>query len=71
MEVGNRETQEQGTGNKLRCEIVHKMWAVCYDHKGVAKLKSAIIRHLYKPKFGQDAMSHAYDVCKAYDSLSY
>jgi hypothetical protein len=64
MEIDNGETQEQGTHNMLRFEIAHKRWTA-------AKLKSAMMRHLYKQKSEQDAMSHAYDVSEAYDQLSY
>ena len=47
MEVDNRDIQEHGTDNKLRFEIVNKRWKELYDHKGAAKLKSAMMRHLY------------------------
>ena len=66
-----KEKQEQGIDNKLRFEIAYKMWAELYDHEGAAKLKSAMMGHLYKQKFGQRDMSHAYDSCEEYDPPSY
>jgi hypothetical protein len=57
MEVDDGEAQEQGTDNKLKFEIAHKRWAEIYGHEGGPKLKSAMMRHLYKQKFGQDAIS--------------
>ena len=61
----NRSMQQQ-----LRFEISHKRWSTLYDCKGALKLKSAMMRHLFKQKFSADAMTTAYDMTDSYNPLS-
>jgi hypothetical protein len=37
---------------------------------GAAKLKTSMMKHFYKQKFGEEAMANACDMCVMYDPLS-
>ncbi len=54
----------------FRFEIAHKRWSALYDREGALKLKSAMMRHLFKQKFGADAMTKAYQMVESYNPLS-
>ena len=51
-------------------EIAHKKWPTLYDRAGALKLKSAMMRHLFKQKFGANTMTTAYDMVDSYNPLS-
>lgn len=72
IEHGTEEIQEEVNpmDTKFTFEIAHKKWSALYNHEGPAKLEAAMMRHLYKQKFGQEAMDHAYDMCELYIPLS-
>ena len=51
-------------------EIAHKRWSTLYDHEGALKLKSAMMRHLFKQKFGANMITTDYDMVDSYNALS-
>ena len=51
-------------------EIAHKRWSTLYDREGALMLKSAMMQHLFKQKFGANAMTTAYDMVNSYNHLS-
>ena len=55
---------------QFRFEIAYKRWLALYDHEGALKLKSAMMRHMFKQKFGANTMSTAYDMVASYNPLS-
>jgi hypothetical protein len=81
MEFGDDNIERDGDGDvdqeeddtklrQFRFEVAHKRWSALYDHDGALKLKSAMMRHLYKQRFGAHAMSTAYDMVDTYNPLS-
>jgi hypothetical protein len=81
MELGDDNIERDGNGDvnqeeddtmlrQFRFEVAHKRWSALYDHDGALKLKSAMMRHLYKQRFGAHAMSTAYDMVDTYNPLS-
>ena len=55
---------------QFRFEIAHKRWSALYDREGALKLKSAMMRHLFKQKFGANAMTTAYHMVDSYNPHS-
>ena len=49
--------------------MAHKQWEALYDLEGSAKLKDAMKRHLYRIKFGNEAINTAHEMINAYDQL--
>jgi hypothetical protein len=47
---------------KFRFESAYKRWLALYNSEGALKLKFAMMRHMFKQKFGVNAMSTAYDM---------
>ena len=56
--------------HQFRFEIAHKRWSALYDREGALKLKSAMMQHLFKQKFGANAVTTAYDMVDSYNPLS-
>ena len=55
---------------RFRFEIAYKRMLSLYDLEDVLKLKSAMMRHMFKQKFGANTMSTAYDMIASYNPLS-
>jgi hypothetical protein len=43
-------------GFKFKFELVHKRWEALYDLDGAVRLKEAMKKHLYRKKFGEEAL---------------
>ena len=55
---------------QFRFEIAYKRWSALYDREGALKLKSTVMRHMFKQNVGANAMSTAYDMVASYNPLS-
>ena len=55
---------------QFRFDIAYKRQSALYDHEGALQLKSAMMQHMFKKKFGANAISTAYDMVASYNPLS-
>ena len=55
--------------NQSAIDLAHKEWMSLNNHEGAAILKAAVMRHLYKQKFGGQAMTTAFDLYESYNPL--
>lgn len=67
---------DEETGDHNEVDLMVCMFWYEIEHKGLMSLyryevNAAIVRHLCKQKFGQDAMMTANDMCDAYNPLSW
>jgi hypothetical protein len=62
--------EDESMLRQFRFEVAHKRWPALYDCEGALKLKTAMMRRLYKQRLGAHTMSTAYDMVDTYDPLS-
>ena len=63
------ETQDDQLERHFKYEMVMKRWASLYDRDDVQKLKTAMMRHLYRRTHGDDALESTGEFCEGYNPL--
>ena len=58
------------TDRHKKFKMVHKRWEELYDYDGSKNLKQTMKRHLYREKFGNDALSTVHLWMESYNPLS-
>ena len=69
MESLLTEAQDNQLERHFKCEMVMKRWASLYDCNDAQKLKTAMMRHLYRHKHGDEALESAGEFCEGYNPL--